>query len=239
MFKKVQELFEDVDLSSVIYGGSNCFSDEYYNDEILEDFALEIGAECASGVSKMVFFFEEFPDYVIKIPFKGTSSQDENYEVSIEEEFRGADRYFSIPNVHSWDYCETEARYYDLAVLDGVEDFFAGTFFLGTIQKHPVYYSERVENSLDNILWNDDALFADESSSKIAENLYREYGYNSTETYTFKNIISYMVEKYGEKRTDSFLHFLKTNHIQDFHDGNFGICSDGSIKIIDYSSWRG
>lgn len=237
MFEKVQELFEDVDISSVVYGGCDSFND-YYDYEMLDNFAIEIGADCRSGVTKMVFFFDEFPDYVIKIPFRGMSCQDEDYEIYDKQDFYGADARFKEKNIHSWDYCETEARYYKLAIKENVSEFFAGTFFLGMIQDYPIYYSERVERSLEDLLWDNDTLFADNQSSEIASELCEKYGYDVTETKSFEEAVGYMVEEYGKEKVDNFLNFIKSNDIVDLHSGNFGIHFDGSVKVIDYSSWR-
>lgn len=187
------------------------------------------------GVSKIVFYFSDIPDYVIKIPFQFYYNyeydykQDDYIETGELEEFSYADYDAPFDNLNLWDYCETEAEYYNIAYFSHVDECFAGTEYLCKIQNHPIYISEKIEFVLsDNrgTIKPSDKAFC--TANKWTVN--SEYG--------LQKAMPYFIDAYGEEKASEFLRFLNNNPIEDFHSGNFGFDKNGKIKLIDYSGWN-
>ena len=103
-----------------------------------------------SGVSKGVLIFGEL-DYVIKIPFYcewfeeegGYYDADDNWVDGDPGEpagyaFQGVE-VEGYCHQNPWDYCETEELRYLVAVKHGMEEHFAKTWCIGTVNDWPIY----------------------------------------------------------------------------------------------------
>lgn len=212
-------------------------SDEYVNDKI-ECAACDMGATWGDcGVSKAVFKFREFPDIVVKIPFKGYlnceyawDEEDEYWDFSSVESIATYDfENAGYNNLRCWDYCETESSNYELAVKAGVDSIFAPTEYIGEYMGIHLYISEYISNSF----YFGDISCQDESKKTVKTIKENEKYYDIS-----LDILGWYLEQNGKDKTSQLIKFLKDNNIHDLHSGNWKMTDDGQVKIIDYSSWN-
>lgn len=165
-----------------------------------------------AGVTKIVLVSKLLSDWIIKIPFL--------YE----------DGY-----TKKRDYCRLEAHNYERAVLNGLEDYFAGEFFFKYFCGIPIYIQERVDCDPERV-----------SSTLESEGNWDSHCYWRTtngNTYFDSSAANDMddedrlVSIYGENW--DLIRFLNDNSINDLHCGNFGITKDNRLIIIDYSGYWG
>lgn len=223
----ITDLLKDED-DILFAGGGGCqnYLDDVY--EFIKDYHPEVDW-INNGVSKIVISYNDLPNYVIKIPFKGKYDEynDENAF------FINADCYEKpYENVNTWDYCESEANcYYDAEKYYGLGDMFAKTEYLGEIENTPVYISEKI-----TILMSDTKVKnSNKHTEKIAKTLQSKYEID----YSFcegDGLLAF-INCYGEERTEDLVSFLEEYGIEDLHNGNIGYDLYGNVKIIDYSGW--
>ena len=242
MIKFFEERFQSLFLEDFYCIADYCGSaDGTAQRDHLEELRNIVKAqEAKCGCSKAVFFFDELPSFVVKVPFFGQTFEywddvSEQYYISDDiEEFYGADYLLGENGIHAennWDYCATEASIYSYAKLNKIEFFFAKTEYICTINDIPIYLSEK----------------ASECKWEYGKGLYPSVKCKSViEKYqnTFDRrpqvpnyIIEEMLKSYSQKETEDFIFFLQNSSITDLHDGNWGIINN-KIKIIDYSDFE-
>ena len=168
--------------------------------------------EYAYGATKFVLLFDK---EVVKIPFNGFYSWDDENGIEVFDEFQ----YIS-------NYCETEASIYADAVAAGLEMFLASTKYAGrTSDGTPYYISERVEP------------FNSDSSSIVKAS---EDSRNKAKNYWFANgeWVAQAIECYGEEKVKAFEEFAEDHSINDLHYGNVGYRQNGEPVILDYSGFH-
>lgn len=207
----------------------------------------------ASGVSKCVFMFRDFPNLVVKIPFSG-------YGTDIEEDLGSEEPYEDYSNVdeepyedysnaalgcgghallRDWDYCEAETTVYNDALRAGVADFFAETVYIGAIDNHPIYIQE-IATIYANVYYD--------YAGKYTREERREYrskavsASNSTITdddcwIVNQTWFSELIEEYGAAAASKLIAFLIDEGVDDLHIDNLGFI-DGKPVIVDYSSFN-
>lgn len=196
----------------------------------------KVGCTCDLGASKIVLFFEEFDDVVIKIPFTG------QYMNGEYEEFSYAG--MNIPSgclYHDWDYCEAEEAIYQeiLSEYPELADFFCETEYLMSIQDHPIYVQDRVKNITAQM---DESEYVEKyspskKSIKIVDENFQETSFFSSDWDTFLAIFGVACDKCGFDLVKDLCDFCD-EYIEDIHDSNFGFNSDGIIKIFDYCGFN-
>lgn len=203
----------------------------YWNDDEgenldLTDAAARMGAEdCDWGATKVVLYFQEMKEFVVKIPFMGSCTFNEDGDIDWNSCFSGG------YGDGAWDYCVREAEVYELAEEEGIEDMLCGTWFLGWYQQHPIYISERAEQGF--YTGNDKIEYTDKNNSqatarKICDNFEsRSFGYT---------VDSRMIDCYGYDKLKKLFAFLDREEINDCHSGNF-MWKDNKVKLIDYSGY--
>ena len=206
-------------------GGYEDFLDDIY--EFIEDYHPEV-SWIKNGVSKIVISYNDIPNYVIKVPFKG------RYNDCYDETELFTDASYDKPytNINTWDYCEAEANcYYDAKEYYDLGDMFAKTEYLGKIEDIPVYISEKITTLVSDTR----VINSSEHTEKIAESLRDKYEID----WEFRegSGLSAFIDCYGEKRTEELVSFLEEYDVSDLHDGNIGYDLYGNVKIIDYSGW--
>ena len=190
------------------------------------------------GCTKVVFYFRDLmPDYVVKIPFMGfyclpgdVYDEDEDINnIVMTADIIDADPFGE--NANAWDYCERESNLYEMAMKSHLEEFFAGTYFIGVYNGCPIYISEYV----DKYGWPrvQQKKFQNEDDyEKIVSNLE-----NGEEAFG-KKITLYLIEKYGKEKIVNLLHFIDDYDICDLHSGNVFFTQNGNLKIVDYSGYN-
>lgn len=221
------------------YGYINCYENKF------RDFS-----NCSwidNGVSKIVFYFDECPNYVFKIPFIGDytvkneaeldnlESICHNNKFSVDINVKNFNRFMNankgiIDEVSNNDYCAIESYLWSKACEKHVDDFFAETFFVCDFLNCPIYASEYLpHNYFDE---ND----MDQASKKSMEIVSTKNKNNCSEM--SNEMLAVFIDQYGERRVDDLISFINQYDIFDLHEENVGFDSYNNIKILDYSSFR-
>ena len=202
---------------------SRFYYDGCEDEDWYQDFSFECEADSyAYGCSKMVLFYREFPNIVVKIPFKG-----EYYEDDYWNDFYNSNMFFPIDAEN--DYCAAEAYVYSEACKCGIEKMFAETRYLFSIDGTPIYISEKVPNESWNYTWKDKM-----SSMTIASQLYNK----STKDCRFsEDSVGLFVDCYSTDDVELLLMFIEDYKIKDLHRGNIGFTKTGKVKLLDYSGF--
>ena len=200
------------------------YQEDEYECDICEDFDLlreQLRADWVKyGLTKAVIKFPEIPDVVFKIPFTGIKyfywdEREEVYQYGSQKKYE-------------YDYCEREFSIYKMAKEANVADPLARTDYLMTYGGVDIYISEYCLDYDDNFQECSD------NSRKTAKTLCDSIGINSWDE---REVTAFLVESYGEELATKFMHFVKTNDLSDFHEGNRGWTWDNRFKLIDYSSY--
>lgn len=203
-------------------------------DEAISNAADMIGAVWGvCGASKSVFFFDEYPDIVFKIPFMGygdvvwdDDEEEYYYDTSdLSECFMNTE--YSDNNV--WDYCEQEAYVYERAKDYRLEYLFAETIYLCDYNGYPIYIAEKM----------DEYSYGDKRNNCTKDSLAkaRKYTHKPSGQRFDLEIIALFITCYGEESFTSLLTFLDNYNIYDFHDKNVGYDKDNNIRLLDYSDF--
>lgn len=211
-----------------------------------------IGADWyATGCTKSVWHFEEFPDVVIKIPFVGYGCIENylwsNHIVGITEAI--SNRFIDFDDIELNDfnfytytkannrlmyecdndnYCGAEAYVFEEAVKAGVDKAFAFTKYLMAINDVLFYVSECVDNIDSHARTNNEKI------RYSAECLKNEHKYTRLDDADLENIII----DYGFSFAQKLLNFLDEWDVDDLGYSNLGASDEGEFKIIDYASYR-
>jgi hypothetical protein len=239
---KISKVNESTILGSQVYWDKNGCGEDYY-----DRLKNEIGAEWVkTGCTKVVLYFNEYPNVVFKIPIIGSCyvSVDEYYIYSLQnynndfdnfdfneekflkfvEPYRNATCDGMYP-VEENDYCAAEAYLYKVAKEENISELFAATYFLCNSYGVSVYVSEKMDTdkTVESI--------ASKMSIKKAACLR-----NSTELSTCD--IAAVIEQYDFNKAIKLIDFCAAYDIFDFNSGNIGFDDRGKFRIIDYSSFR-
>ena len=191
----------------------------YQNYQEIADF---VGAEdYKNGASKLVLFFNEFPQYIIKIPLFGCAEVDCDGYLD-EDGTVSPDKLAYIE--YEKNYCEEEAHIYKEAKAKGIEEFFAKTEFLITIEGIDIYCSKKVVRASKYELQREKL---DEAKSL------RNY-YEVDLPYSY---IAQMLVYTSVSKIKVLLSFIHEYSIWDLIDDNVFIDKDGHVQLVDYSSF--
>lgn len=212
------------------------YHDEYDDEE--SDWNKYIKKCCgarnyATGASKIVLFYKDIENWVVKLPFFG-----DYYESTGEySDYCEADKY--LPICSDNDYCEAEAYLTNKAIEYGVGDMFAKTYYLGNLNGVPVYISEKIEETVASGRKN--YSYSRINSAKETQELFNFYSYELDEAgFSSYNepTLRFFVDQYGQKKTEKLIQFIMDYQIDDLHSANIGFDKCGKIKIIDYSGFH-
>lgn len=195
------------------------------------------------GATKLVIFFNDLPDYIVKIPFQGSCQSYYDYDeckyavdssmlVPVDE-LCGAGLEGIITQDNPWDYCETEAKVYELAQENEIEDCFAGTFYLNDYYGYPIYVSEKIQET-----WYQGD--GDKTTPKIHQSEKQAQDLSDKIRVDFYdlNMIAILIEQYGYDKVNELMHFICNYDIRDLHSDNLGFDANGELKLIDYSGFN-
>lgn len=180
---------------------------------------------CCNGASKYVIV-PEGSSYVLKIPYRGEIDYyyDDDTDQNIEEfiQFTGAD------TNNQWNYCGAEAIYYDLAIEDRLEKYFAETRYYGKTEAgYPLYIQEKCCYTCPK------GKIPSKASKSIAEGIIK---YSVIEDIEW---IASFIESYGEEEFERLESFLDSLPINDLTYRNVGYALDGRPVLIDFSGFNG
>lgn len=229
----------------------------YFEDEdgdtfcdFIKQLGNSMGADCVhGGCSKSVFHFNEFKDYVFKIPYIGYAyieDEDTQYYKDCAEEER-VPTYFCFDDVTLYknasndglypvdanDYCAAEEYIYRMARKYKVHQMLAKTTFLGFVCGIPVYVSANAGKTYSPKKQSNE-------TSKIAKDMIDKSRKEHKDSYSEFDATEcgVFIETYGRKATQRFIDFLYKEKISDLHTGNYGYDALGNLKIIDYSGFH-
>lgn len=193
-----------------------------------DDIAFACGADyCEHGASKIVLFYDKFPDWVVKIPFFGDYSETEDSYNDFEE----ANHY--LPIEQSNDYCAAEAFLAQEAIKQGVSHMLACTYYLFSFNDIPIYVAERIgDDEEKEIQWKDKI-----SSTNLAKDLKKCCYYEVDNCCLSDRDLAYFIDCYGQNDVLNLISFIDTWQINDLHGGNTKVDKNGNLKIIDYSGF--
>ena len=215
-FKGIGKFYDnlwDYDLDSEEVTDRTC----YENYQEIADF---VGAEdYKNGASKLVLFFNEFPQYIIKIPLFGCVEIDYDDYLSVTVSPDNLD-YIE----YGKNYCEEEAYIYKKAKAKGIEEFFAKTEFLITIEGIDIYCSKKVVRASKYELQREKL---DEAKS-----LRNCYEVDLASSYIAQMLVYASVDKIKD-----LLSFIHEYCIWDLIGDNVFIDKDGHVQLVDYSSF--
>ena len=210
-----------------------------YESSYLEELVNCIpGCSLYIGATKMVIVIDNC-DFVIKIPFYGQQTYDSNSDEYVYEDFLHANNGYN-----NWDYCLTETNIYNMAIKEGVEEFFPETYEYqeGYSIFPPVYIQKKM------MLWEDSGYEYESEQEKYDAIVTIEKTFHSIFSFcgnTYDHIPPYIfiyicLSYYGEDETLKLLYFIKRHNdiINDLHGNNIGVRNDGSPIIFDFSGFR-
>lgn len=202
--------------------------DDYDGYDDYSDLAAACHADhYRNGVSKIVLFYDELHEWVIKVPIMGNYYEEEDYH----EDFVASG--YDSGN----DYCRTEVEYCQEAINRDLAGCFALTFFVCTINDIPFYCSERIAKEYHDVYKSIQRIDYKKPNSlnyaKCICNSYARFEVPLTE-----KILAIFVDNYDEDIASQLVDFLVEYHIDDLHLGNLGLDSHNQIKIIDCAGWR-
>lgn len=183
-------------------------------------------AQFGTGASKWVFIPFGCA-WVLKIPFRGEKSYD--YDDYTDE---GTVRFnvFSGAGDCEWNYCELEAVNYDNAVDEGLDKYFAKTFYYGTTKGgYPVYIQEKCSYTCPTGSRPSEASYSKaEKYEKSLECCIEDVKWAAA-----------FIERYGEEeyeRLNDFLYSLEG--LNDLTYRNIGFNMQGLPVLIDFSGFN-
>lgn len=211
-----------------------CVEYNDFNDETVFNYMgvvdLPSGWNWETGASKLVIIPDDNYDFVIKIPFNSSSEPTVDWD---DDEFYPLEcARLPITGGYSFDYCQSETEYYELAIEEGVSMFFAETIYLGDYGGYPVYLQEKCEK----VYSKREGENPTPKQVKQAKELYaNNYGIGSL----IEKFIYYMLEKYEKESVEKFSEFLENCGIGDLHSGNYGYSAiDGRPILFDFSGYN-
>ena len=209
-----------------------CFNGElyshYYDDDYCEDedWYDDIKDQCEAdyiehGASKIVLFYDEIPQWVVKLPLLG-----EYYEEADSfRYFDGVDR--TYPTAED-DYCAAEAYLSQEAEKRGIGDMFAKTYYLFNCDGVAVYVSEKM--SFD---FYSQYNFRDKvHSTSLAIDVHNSFG-----SIMDSSAFARFFDAYDELKVYDLIAFIEDYAIYDLHNCNMGYDENWNIRLLDYSGF--
>lgn len=240
---EIRDIIDRFDKAESIVGNFfNTCCAKFYSDEIDEEAFDELRSVLNSsgyemGVSKVCFFFDQYPDIVVKLPFWGAEKYDMSYDDDDEDHEDGEwyleetveyERACMDNSKREWDYCEKEALMYEEAKKHNVEEAFAETKCIGmTSSGYPIYVSEKISEHTSSLTRN----LRDKWDKKLKTLHYRSRCSDS--------VVINLLGSYPVDLVLNILRFLYDFRVDgDMHSGNYRFNKDGHIVFIDYSDFN-
>ena len=207
----------------------------YADISMIQNF-LPDGWDASSGCTKCVIIPPEGYDYVIKIPFTHDYWEDcdPDFHEDGEDEFPFEGAYLPISDENSWNYCAVEAELSELAIQEGIAEFFALTKYLCNWHNFPIYVQEKCENIHRNTDMNMKSPVTKELCDK-ANNIQSK---SSSLWPLNTDFLAAGLFLYGENALIKLNSFISEYSISDLHNGNYGYAAGTFVpKIYDFSGY--
>lgn len=136
------------------------------------------------------------------------------------------------------DFCAIEESNYRDAVEEGLEEFFAASYKLCTLE--PPRTSEYCPKENITFYIQEKAEPDEEKTSTTCSDymsLNRDEDEDEDGCYEYDDYDRLESLFEGSKKLSDLFDFIHDWNINDLHSGNFGYTSDGKVKIIDYSGY--
>lgn len=219
----VSQLFDNDFYSALCYYPDPSIHKDYYRLGFCnwldshQDLLSTLSIAIYTGETKACIVDDYNSHWVLKISFDRTTEPD---YVS-----RGID----------WDFCAREVEFYSKACDNNLQDCFAATYQLGKIHNVCISIQEAVEVNED--------LFGDLFENYVST-WYNVNDFDSEEDY-YSAVSESADDMDNEDRvyavlgdeSDNLIEFIDEHDINDLHSGNWGVASDGSYVIMDFSGY--
>ena len=197
----------------------NICEEDYFDDEeegpsyyTLREVADAMGANYAcNGATKVVFFFDELPDLVVKIPFVG---DDEDCEFE-------------------YDYCGREVDLTQIIDSIGCGDMICRTFFLGNYHDRPIYVSEKATEDFCSGSRSHHYHSCQEDVQKLVQNW--RWDFNCVRS-GVSGVWERLLECFGKERVMELINVFEEWEVNDLHYGNIAYKNKKPV-FIDYSGY--
>ena len=224
-----------------------------YDSSIYQDIVnLTKADKCFHGRTKLVLEFDDISNYVVKIPLKGGKRyyslyDDENDDCEFIPdgmyEYTGACEFIENLSdasmnifehcdiiVDNDDYCAAEASLYNIACEIGVQEFFAGTWFLCEIDGVFIYVSEKAINNQEKRRM---------VATNALDRIQKDDNFVDLQLYSMEYAdICHMGKTHTYAAAIKFADFIVANSISDLHADNIGVTNDGKTVVVDYSGFN-
>ena len=220
----------------------NCFDEEenedYYDGE---DHWMQvcdiIGADGFEfGASKVVFFFSEIPEYVVKVPILGTYDSYEHDYIDYSQAVPMTKELADYCNNNWNDYCGLEAGIYGyiMANFSKLAKFFVSTEYIGTTSNNiNLYVSKKVRTYYAyDCEHNFEISKRSQESAKLIFDTYNRIGGLSS------SFLCCLCEQYPEEDVWDLVDFIKDCYIDDLHSQNVGFDENDNPVIMDYCGFN-
>lgn len=242
--KYIQDKFKVLSKEDMLYY-STYWYDEYEDTffdaySSLKELCFNINwIDC--GVSKLVISFNDNPDYVFKIPFRGAiqiNSEEENPSDFIDYSLDDLGVFYKHAgeNINGydnprWNYCAVEDYLYKEAKKRNLNSAFAETVQIIDIHGIPVYASENIPIKF--------GVSQRKQSEKLFNELRKSVTNITRDEYSnmLNLIMANVITKQNEYTATKLCDFIRQFKISDLHSGNVHFDQNNNIRIIDYSSF--
>lgn len=174
------------------------------------------------GETKACIISDELSNWVIKVGFT-YNDKDRDEDVT--------------------DFCAIEARNFESAVAEGLEEFFAASYKLCELTPPEKYdFKDNISFFIQEKAMPDEEKTSSTCDSYMRGSQNREeeddedycgdyYDYDYDDDDRLESLF------YGNEKYDELTAFINEFNINDLHSGNFGYTPNGQVKIIDYSGF--
>lgn len=199
--QKIVNDFVDNDFFDAIISEDN---ESFYNwCDNHKDFLEGNGLECHCGETKACIISSKLSDWVIKVSFVYSDEED--------------------------DLCATEADYYEEAVEEELNEFFAATYEFYSLPLPEKFCLKRHIR-----FFLQEKAIPDEVKTSTTCEKYTGSDYNDDED-RIESLFGGLVKC---EKLERLFEFIGKWEINDLHSGNFGYTAEGEVKIIDYSGYN-
>lgn len=186
-----------------------------WSDNEGEEAMEELGVRYNCGATKFVLTCKALENWVIKLSY------------DVDEAF--------AEETGITDFCGREADNYSLAIMKGLDECFASTWFAGIVEGHKVYLQEKVD--CDNKVFSE--RFREYVEVNIASEDWDECDIVEEAECLEDScrVEAVFADSLPFGRLAELIDFCEDHEINDLHECNYGIRPDGSYVIIDFSGY--
>ena len=239
VFESLQTILKyriNVSPDYLFYYIDNWGDENFFNDIIRDECRADY---YKTGASKIVLFYDDIENWVVKLPYFGEYDAGEEYKEYNSDNclyYERADYNLYEYDLDPGNYCEIESFLAEKAEAEGLGKLFAKTYYIKDFDGVPVYVSEKIEKTVNCF---HKIKYQKQDSCKRAEYLYNCYKNECEQAGLYNNkIFSFFIDQYGQKKTENLIRFISEYRIEDLTSYNMGFDRFGKIKIIDYSSFH-